>query len=107
MGDKHETALRTVSPGGAGGLPLKVTVTAGPDEGREVALQKTIEIGTDPSCDLVLGDPAVSRKHVLISAAEGRVVAKDLGSRNGTLYGGAKIKEIELPIGAALQVGKS
>src|SRR5215813_12514075 len=56
MVDRHDTALRTlaVGEGAQGGLPLKLAVTAGPDEGREVALGAAVEIGTDPSCGLVL-----------------------------------------------------
>jgi DNA-binding NtrC family response regulator len=82
-------------------------VTAGVDEGREVPLSGMIEIGTESSCALVLTDPAVSRRHLLITVADGRAVAKDLGSRNGTLFAGARIKEMELPVGAVLQVGHS
>lgn len=89
------------------GAPLKVSVTAGPDEGREVPLDASIEIGTDPSSGLVLSDATVSRRHVLLTVGEGRVVAKDLGSRNGTFFGGAKVHEIELPIGAVLKLGQT
>ena len=107
MSGPDVTALRTVGTGfGAGGtIPLKVAVTSGLDEGLEAPLVTRVEIGTDPSCGLVLHDPAVSRKHLLLTIAEGRVVAKDLGSRNGTSFGGARIKEIELPVGAVLTLG--
>lgn len=88
-------------------VPLKVVVTSGPDAGREVPLQGMIEIGTDPNAGLVLTDTAVSRKHLLVSVGEGRVIVKDLGSRNGTLFGGAKIHEMELPIGAVVQLGQT
>jgi DNA-binding NtrC family response regulator len=103
----HQTVVRTVLTGenAAGSIPLKVAITAGPDEGREKPLQTMLEVGTDPACGLVLTDPSVSRKHLLISVAEGRVVLKDLGSRNGTLFGGARIREIELPVGSVVQLG--
>ena len=89
------------------GVPLKVVVTSGPDAGREVALHTALEIGSDPTLGLHLTDPAVSRKHVLITAGQGRVVVKDLGSRNGTFFGGAKVHEIEIPIGAVIQLGQT
>ncbi len=95
------------APGDQGAVPLKVVVTSGADEGREVALSKLLEIGTDPSVGLVLSDAAVSRKHLLLSVGGGKVIAKDLGSRNGTFYGGAKIKELELPVGAVIKVGQT
>jgi DNA-binding NtrC family response regulator len=105
---KNVTALATRGTSAGGGdasIPLKLAVTDGADEGREVALQTMLEVGTDPSCGLVLTDAAVSRKHLLVSLAHGKVVAKDLGSRNGTFFGGARIREMELPVGAVLQLG--
>src|SRR5260221_14623767 len=66
------------------GVPLKIAVTAGADEGTEVALNGLVEVGTDPACGLVLSDPAVSRRHLVVSVGEGSVLVKDLGSRNGT-----------------------
>ncbi|MDB4933481.1 MAG: Nitrogen regulation protein NtrC [Labilithrix sp.] len=99
-------------PGGTGergGKPvaLKVVVVAGPDEGREVSLDATITIGSDPGCQLVLTDPAVSRKHVTLSVERSGVVVRDLGSRNGTFLASTKIKEVVLPTGAVLTVGQS
>src|SRR5262249_39112348 len=35
----------------------------------------------------------------------GAIAVKDLGSRNGTLFGGAKITEAQLPVGAVLNLG--
>ncbi len=91
--------------GAAEPMPLKVVVVGGVDEGREAPLHQLLEVGSDPGCGLVLKDAAVSRRHLLISAAQGKVVVKDLDSRNGTLFGGARIKEAEVPVGAVLQIG--
>jgi transcriptional regulator with GAF, ATPase, and Fis domain len=109
MTRRDVTELRTfaLGAGSAAPLPLKLSVTAGPDEGKEALVGTTVTIGGDPSCDLVLTDSSVSRKHVLVTFAEGVVVAKDLGSRNGTFYGGARIHEIELPIGGVLALGRT
>jgi DNA-binding NtrC family response regulator len=101
----QETQGVTFANAQAGAIPLKVLVTAGIDEGREVALAGLLEVGTDKSAGFVLTDPAVSRKHLLLSAQAGKVVAKDLGSRNGTFFGGARVHEIELAVGAVLTVG--
>ena len=86
---------------------MKVVVVAGPDEGREVPLDRTVEIGADPTCQLVLQDASVSRKHASVSIASGKLVVRDLGSRNGTLFGGARIKEAQVPLGAVLTIGKT
>jgi DNA-binding NtrC family response regulator len=89
------------------GVALKVVVVSGPDEGAEAPLDGPCDIGSDPDCRLVLRDPAVSRKHLVVSVTGGRIMAKDLGSKNGTSFQGARIKEAELPLGAVLTVGKS
>ena len=104
----ESVTVRTLRAAGSDGiLPLKICVTAGADEGREAPLGTIVEVGTDPSCGLVLSDAAVSRKHLLVSVADGRVVVKDLGSRNGTMFGGARVRELEVPVGAVLQLGHS
>src|SRR5262249_55476379 len=106
--DKVVTVLRTLGSSRAdGALPLKICVTSGVDEGREVPLGSLVEIGSDASCGLVLTDPAVSRQHVPVTGSEGRILVKDLNSRNGTLFGGARVREIEVPVGAVLQIGHS
>jgi DNA-binding NtrC family response regulator len=89
------------------GVPLKVSVISGPDIGREVSIESQLEVGTDATLGLVLTDPTVSKKHLLISVTDGRIVVKDLGSRNGSFFGGAKITELELPIGALLRLGET
>src|SRR5207245_2944551 len=65
------------------------------------------EIGTDAACALVLHDPAVSRRHCTVRVEGARIRVKDLGSRNGTLLGGARIVEAEVPLGAVLTLGNS
>ncbi len=86
---------------------LKVVVVAGPDEGREVPLDSVLEIGSGAASGLVLTDPAVSRRHVSISQLAGRVVVRDLGSRNGTMLGGVRLVEAEVPVGAVVTLGRT
>ena len=96
-------------PAGEGGAPvaLKLVVVAGPQMGTEIPLAGVAEIGADATCQLVLTDPAVSRKHVRITVDGGRIVLSDLGSRNGTFVGEARIREAEVGIGSVLRIGKS
>jgi DNA-binding NtrC family response regulator len=91
--------------GAAMGVQLKVAVLAGPDEGREAPLGAELEIGTASTCGLVLTDASVSRRHLSISQLGGRVIVRDLGSRNGTFLGGVRLKEVEAPVGAVVTVG--
>jgi DNA-binding NtrC family response regulator len=101
-----EWKLVTAS-GGERGVALKIAVTAGPDEGKEVPLESLVDVGTDAGCGLVLSDAAVSRKHLVIALGQGTVVLRDAGSRNGTFYGGARVREIDLPIGAVVKLGQT
>src|SRR5215472_5608919 len=78
-------------------VPLKLVVVGGPDEGLEVPLGALAEIGAEPPCALVLTDKSVSRRHAAVEAARGRIVVRDLESRNGTFLGGARLKEAEVP----------
>lgn len=48
-------------------------------------------VGRDPSCDIVLDDPSVSRRHARVFLAEDSVYLEDLGSQNGTMVNGASI----------------
>jgi DNA-binding NtrC family response regulator len=88
-------------------VALKLVVVDGPDAGAEVPIAGPSEIGADPSCALVLTDPAVSRRHARVTIGNGSVVVTDLESRNGTFVGEARIREAEVPIGSVLRIGKS
>ena len=88
-------------------VALKLVVLDGPDAGAEVPIGGPSEIGADPSCALVLTDPAVSRHHARVRIGNGNVVVTDLESRNGTFIGEARIREAEVPIGSVLRIGKS
>jgi DNA-binding NtrC family response regulator len=92
-------------PGGETGVPLKLVVVGGADQGREVPFDESAVVGADPSCQLVLHDRSVSRKHVSIVRTRSRIEVKDLGSRNGTFFAGARLKEGEVPVGAVLTLG--
>jgi DNA-binding NtrC family response regulator len=106
---KSDSLTETKADGFEAGQPVpgKLVVVAGPDEGIEQALDAPIEIGTDPACQLVLRDPKVSRRHALVRTKAGRYTVKDLGSRNGTFLGGARLVEADVPLGAVIQLGET
>jgi pSer/pThr/pTyr-binding forkhead associated (FHA) protein len=53
--------------------------------------QPGILIGRDPSCDLVVDDPYISKFHARIVIEEGVMVIEDEGSINGTWVNGLKV----------------
>ncbi len=83
-------------------------VLSGPDRGEQVILEnQPITIGSAPSCNLVLSDRTVSRRHVTVSLENEQVVVRDLSSTNGSFTHGSRFKEIVIGHGAELQLGKT
>src|SRR5689334_22595990 len=64
---------------------VRLSVIEGADSGATLeARRPRVLVGTHPACDLVLSDAAVSRFHLEIGPdADGRLVLRDLDSRNG------------------------
>ena len=62
-----------------------LVVDGGPNDGRTIILAKTtITMGRLPDNDLVVNEPAVSRRHAEITQSEAGYVLRDLGTTNGT-----------------------
>jgi len=78
------------------------------ERGRERVLALScdaVTLGKDPANDVVLQDPFVSARHLRLERRERRWRLRDLGSTNGTLLGGVRVTEAELPAGAPLTLG--
>jgi S-DNA-T family DNA segregation ATPase FtsK/SpoIIIE len=93
---------------------LAVQVVGGPDAGRTHPLGSgSVVLGRGAGCGLALTDPDVSRRHVVIDVASGRVTVSDLGSSNGTLLrtaagtGQVGSEPCPWPVGATLLPGAS
>jgi transcriptional regulator of acetoin/glycerol metabolism len=87
---------------------LRLLVLSGPDRGRSLDLQRgRYVVGKRPDCDLTLTDPQVSREHLEIAVSDARVVLRDLESRNGSSYRGARFNEMSTTVGAVVQVGST
>jgi hypothetical protein len=69
--------------------PRLVVLTSAPQRGRVMDLASgPVLVGRDPSSDLVLDDPHVSRTHAVIRTLGDQTVVEDLGSRGGTTVNG-------------------
>jgi DNA-binding NtrC family response regulator len=87
---------------------ISVVVEGGPDEGRAATLGSTsLRIGGDPTGDLVLTDPTVSRKHLLLTLTPEGILAEDLDSTNGTVLEGTRIRSAYVPDGGVIRLGAS
>ncbi len=63
----------------------------GPLEGMRWTIEKTLTIGRDPSCDIVIPDRQVSRRHARLHPDARGVVLEDLHSKNGTHHNGERV----------------
>src|SRR3970282_1773487 len=81
----------------------------GPSPGEQTQLQRrSIVLGRDPSCDLVINDIEVSRRHARLIAQSGGYVIEDLGSTNGTFVEGERVRSVRpLKSGENIQLGES
>lgn len=50
-------------------------------------------IGRQSDCTLCLGNPTVSKRHAELAVVEGRLLVRDLGSRNGTFLNGRRVTD--------------
>ena len=62
-------------------------------------------VGRHPSCDIVLDDLSVSRRHARLRFRDGHWVLQDLQSTNGTLVNRARVVRCQLQPGDEVHVG--
>jgi hypothetical protein len=62
-------------------------------------------IGRSSSCQIVLGDDTVSRRHAELRFEDGRWLLRDLGSSNGTYVNGRWVAETEVRPGDVIHLG--
>lgn len=63
-------------------------------------------VGRHSSCDVVLDDPTVSRRHARLRRRDGVWVLQDLDSTNGTLLNGHRVGRCRLRPGDRLVLGE-
>lgn len=80
-------------PTRVGGEPqVELTVTGGPCSGESWTLGNgSYRIGRDPTSDVHLVDPSLSRQHACVEIRAGAVTITDLGSANGVAIDGASL----------------
>ncbi len=80
----------------------------------KVVPEATLHVGGEPTtwllgrssaCDVVLRDPAVSRRHALVSTRGGQCSVRDLGSTNGIQVNGKPVETAVLRAGDVLTLG--
>jgi pSer/pThr/pTyr-binding forkhead associated (FHA) protein len=63
-----------------------------------------VVIGRHPRCDVQLDSAQVSRRHCFLTAMNGELLVRDLGSRNGSWINGRQVKSGRLLPGDTLSI---
>jgi pSer/pThr/pTyr-binding forkhead associated (FHA) protein len=85
----------TTQPGAA--VPRLVVLAPEAIRGRQIELaSEYLTVGREPTCDVRLDDPHVSRTHAALERRGGTVYVQDLGSSAGTFVNGTQARSAEL-----------
>ncbi len=119
-GDEEDAATRMLdampddlpAPGARAPQPvgraLDLKVVSGPDRGKIHHIGEGDSlVGRGLDCQIVLADPAVSRKHFQLRRSGDQVVLEDLGGPNGTKVNSDKRARQVLEPGDQIEVGMS
>jgi hypothetical protein len=86
-----------------------IACTEGPLRGQDFAIGQGVSIGRDAAwATIVVDDRQVSGQHVWVGPLDGRIVARDYGSTNGTFLNGDlvnRVTELALRDGDVLTLG--
>ena len=94
--------------GSPSGSSLSLIAHSGPDAGKSFLLASARNvIGRDPSAQVVLADPTVSRIHAMVRVDPDRAVISDLGSMSGTFVDGEPVRGVRISVGDRVVVGQS
>jgi len=88
---------------------LQITVTQGPDEGKQLSLEagKTYLIGCGAEDHLVLTDPMVLKGHCSLEATADGAILRNHTASAGTFIGQKKISQARVPGKATFRIGDS
>jgi DNA-binding NtrC family response regulator len=64
-----------------------------------------LTLGSDETCDVVIADPRVSRRHCTLELNPNGLLLRDLDSKNGTYVGAMRIREVYLGLGTSARIG--
>lgn len=105
--ERRDTPILPSRPLPAGVSRGTILVLTGPNAGRVAVVEAHgIVVGRGQEADLVVDDPAVSRRHARVAAGPGGGFhIEDLGSANGTFVAGRRVKLAPLSSGDAIQLG--
>ena len=87
----EQNATRDISSD-SGSAKARLISIGSSNPGEYQLSKQTVTIGSHPSNDLVIDDSTVSRRHATVTRKTGRFELTDLGSTNGTLVNGKRVR---------------
>lgn len=106
---EFSSILRLSEPAEELGAGFLLSVVEGPDRGLTLLVEPSLPsrayVGTSASCEMRLADPEVSRRHVAVEAASGKLRVTDLGSASGTTANDVELVEAFVRGGELLRIG--
>ena len=89
-------------------MQVKLKVIGGKNDGREITISvPEFIIGRGDGAHLRPQSDLISRQHCMLKIENGKVIAKDMGSRNGTFVNGDRLEgEHQVAVGDRLRVGR-
>ncbi|MFJ6002752.1 FtsK/SpoIIIE domain-containing protein [Arthrobacter sp. NPDC092385] len=95
-------------PGSRAQVPhLVFVVHSGPDAGQVIPLTRGSYTIGRASCDIEISDPALSRRHALLTVGEDAVLLEDLESANGTFVDGEAVGSADITVAVGIRLGSS
>jgi DNA-binding NtrC family response regulator len=86
----------------------RLLIVKGPDKGEAIAIgDLALTVGSGPGNEVLLTDPTISRRHLVIEPRDEGVVLRDLGSTNGSYVQGARFQELTLGFGTEVTIGQT
>ncbi len=69
-------------------------------------LSPPVIVGREPSSDIMINDPSISRRHCQFTlGAEGALLVRDLGSKNGVYVDEKRVSKAIIRPGEVVQIG--
>jgi DNA-binding NtrC family response regulator len=86
----------------------RLLIVKGPDRGESIAIAElAMTLGSGPGNDVLLSDPTISRRHLVIEPRADGVILRDVGSTNGSFVQGARFQELTLGFGTEVTIGQT
>ncbi len=92
-------------PAAWGSAPILVPREPGGGGARVRIAQPVLKLGRDPSCDVVISEATVSRRHAKLSWDGKELAIEDLGSSGGTYVNEQRVQHSVVQPGDILRLG--